>query len=120
MRLQDLERGALEQLGLEEEAFPQGEGAFPQEQEALEQQGLGEVALEQQALEEAALEQQGLEEAAFPRVEEALASPEQGQEEEGEGGLREAVESVLLRPPCAAPCSVQKRLGFNIPRRVTQ
>ena len=86
----------------------------------MEPEGLEEVALEQQGLEVVALEQQGLEEVAFPRVEEALALPEQGREEGEEGGLREAVESVLLRPPCAAPCSVQKRLGFNIPRRGTQ
>ena len=73
---------------------------------ASEPPGQEEVALEQSVLEGGALE-----------------LPEQAERDRVEGveeGLLEAVESVLHRPPCAAPCSVQKRLGFNIPRRGTQ
>ena len=82
--------------GLEEEAFLQ-------EVVASEPPGQEGVALEQSVLEGGALE-----------------LPERGRVEGVEEGLLEAVESVLHRPPCAAPCSVQKRLGFNIPRRGTQ
>ena len=98
--------------------------------EASEPPGQEEVAF---LLEVAASEPPGQEEEAFllevaasqqlVLEEEALELPEQAERSQVGGveeGLLEAVESVLHRPPCAAPCSVEKRLGFNIPRRGTQ
>ena len=53
-------------------------------------------------------------------VEVILGPAERGLEEGVEEGLQKAQDSVLHRPPRATPCGVQKRLGFNIPRKGAQ